>query len=129
MKNRLVRVNELIQREIGSIIQKDLEFPGVLVTVNSVDVTPDLKHCHVYIGVIGGGPQQEDVVAQLNEKHGHLQKRLMSRVVLKFTPKLHFKLDPSVERGVRVTQIMQQIDEQIGPDAWKELDKERHEDE
>ena len=122
MKNRLVRVNELIQREIGSIIQKELEFPGVLVTVNSVDITPDLKHCHVYVGVIGGGPQQEDVVAELNEKHGLLQRRLTARIVLKNTPKLHFKLDHSVERGVRVTKIMQEIDEQIGPDAWKDLD-------
>ncbi len=122
MKNRLVRVNELIQREVGSILQRDFEFPGLLVTVNSVDITPDLKHCHVYIGVIGGGPQQDDVVEELNEKHGLLQKRLMERIVLKHTPKLHFKLDHSVERGVRVTNIMQEIDRQIGPDAWKDLE-------
>jgi ribosome-binding factor A len=121
MKNRLVRVNELLQREIGSIIQKDFEFPGVLVTVNGVDVTPDLKQCHVYVGVIGGGPEQEDVVRVLNEKHGLIQKRLMGRIVLKHTPKIAFKLDHSVERGVRITRIMQEIDEQIGPDAWKDL--------
>lgn len=121
MKNRLPRVNELIQRELGAILQKDFEFSGVLVTINGVDITPDLRHCHVYIGVIGGEPQQRDVVAELNEKHGQIQKRLMSRVVLKRTPHLHFKLDHSVERGVRVTKIMQEIDEQIGPDAWKDL--------
>ncbi|MBP7948769.1 MAG: 30S ribosome-binding factor RbfA [Verrucomicrobiales bacterium] len=121
MKNRLPRVNELIQRELGTILQRDFDFSGILVTVNAVDITPDLRHCHVYIGVIGGEPQQNDAVAQLNEKHGLIQRRLMSRIVLKRTPQLHFKLDHSVERGVRVTRIMQEIDEQIGPDAWKEL--------
>jgi ribosome-binding factor A len=121
MKNRLARVNELIQRELGMIIQKDLEFPGVLVTINGIDITPDLRHCHIYIGVIGPEQEQEKVVTKLNDKRSALQKRLTGRVTLKQTPHLHFKLDHSVERGVRVTRIMEGIDAEIGKDAWKDL--------
>ena len=50
-----------------------------------------------------------------------LQSRLMGRITLRQTPLLAFKLDNSVERGVRITRIMEDIDAQIGPDAWKTL--------
>lgn len=122
MKNRLARVNELIQRELGTIIQKDFEFPGLLVTINGVEITPNLQHCNVYIGVLGKISDQHHVIEKLEAKRSHLQKRLMSRITLKSTPHLHFKLDNSVERGVRITSIMQEIDAQIGPDAWKEIE-------
>jgi ribosome-binding factor A len=127
MKNRLARVNELIQRELGGIIQRDFEFPGLLVTINGVDITPDLKHCHVFIGVLGGQPDQEEVIEKLMAKRSFLQKRLMSRITLKQTPHLHFKLDHSVERGVRITTIMEGIDAEIGKDAWKSLPLEERE--
>ena len=121
MKNRLTRVNELIQRELGTIIQRDIEFPGALVTINSVDVTPDLRHCHVYVGVIGKENAAEKAIEKLQEKRSMLQSRLMGRITLRQTPLLAFKLDNSVERGVRITRIMEDIDAQIGPDAWKTL--------
>ena len=121
MKNRLARVNELIQRELGTIIQRDIEFPGALVTINSVDVTPDLRHCHVYVGVIGKENAAEKAIEKLQEKRSMLQSRLMGRITLRQTPLLAFKLDNSVERGVRITRIMEDIDAQIGPDAWKTL--------
>ena len=121
MKNRLARVNELIQRELSTIIQRDIEFPGSLVTINSVDITPDLRHCHVYVGVIGKENAAEKAVEKLQEKRSMLQSRLMGRITLRQTPLLDFKLDNSVERGVRITRIMEDIDAQIGPDAWKTL--------
>ena len=121
MKNRLPRVNELIQRELGTIIQRDFEFPGVLVTINDVAITPDLKHASVYIGILGNALQAEEIMEKLTAKRAHLQKRLMNRITLKSTPHLAFKLDTSVERGVRITNIMETIDQEIGPDAWKTL--------
>lgn len=121
MKNRLARVNELIQRELGVIVQRDFEFIGSLVTINDVDITPDLKHCHVFIGVIGSEKSTHEIVEKLNQQHGNLQKKLMSRITLRSTPLLHFKLDDSVARGVRVTRLMETIDAEIGPDAWKTI--------
>ena len=120
MKNRLLRVRELLQRELGAIIARDHAFPGLLVTVNDVDITPDLKHCYVYIGVIGPEHKAERVVETLNHQHGDLQSRVAKRVILKNTPRFHFRLDHSVERGVRVTNIMELIDKQIAESATHE---------
>ena len=120
MKNRLVRVRELLQRELGAILARDHAFPNVLVTVNDVDITPDLKHAYFYIGVIGGEHQAQHVVDVLNRKHGELQTRVTKRVVLKNTPHFHFRLDHSVERGVRVTAIMDTIDRQLADSATRD---------
>jgi ribosome-binding factor A len=120
VKNRLVRVRELLQRELGAILARDHAFPDVLVTVNSVDVTPDLKHAHVYIGVIGPEPESQHVVDTLNRQRGELQTRVSKRVILKNTPHFHFRLDHSVERGVRVTGIMEAIDRQLAESAARD---------
>jgi len=120
VKNRLVRVRELLQRELGAIIARDHAFPSVLVTVNDVDITPDLKHAYFYIGVIGPEHEAEQVVDTLNRQRGELQTRVSKRVILKNTPHFHFRLDHSVERGVRVTGIMETIDRQLAESAARD---------
>jgi ribosome-binding factor A len=120
MKNRLVRVRELLQRELGAILARDHAFPSVLVTLNDVDITPDLKHAYFYIGVIGPEHKAQHVVDVLNQKHGELQTRVCKRVVLKNTPRFHFRLDHSVERGVRITSIMETIDQQLAASAARD---------
>ena len=120
MKNRLIRVRELLQRELGAILARDHAFPNVLVTVNDVDITPDLKHAYVYIGVIGPQHKAEHVVEVLNHQHGDLQSRVSKRVILKNTPRFHFRLDHSVERGVRITRIMDTIDQQLAASAARD---------
>jgi ribosome-binding factor A len=120
MKNRLVRVRELLQRELGAILARDHAFPDVLVTLNDVEITPDLKHATVYIGVIGPDHKARHVVEVLNHQHGDLQSRVAKRVVLKHTPRFHFRLDDSVERGVRVTSIMETIDRQLAESAARD---------
>ena len=120
MKNRLIRVRELLQRELGAIIAREHAFPSVLVTVNDVDITPDLKHAYVYIGVIGPDHKATHVVEVLNNRHGDLQSRVSKRVILKNTPRFHFRLDHSVERGVRITHLMDTIDEQLAASAARD---------
>ena len=110
MKNRLVRVRELMKRELGDLIGRELTF-AQLVTVQDVDITPDLKHAHVYVSVLGGGEEAANaVLAQLHEHRKDLQYKLSRRVVLKFTPLLHFKLDLAQERGSRVIDILSNLD-------------------
>lgn len=113
MTNRKARVTELIQRELSSILARDHGFPDVLVTVSDVDLTPDFKNAHIFIGVIGPAAKQQAVVDKLNAMRGLLSARVAKRVVLKNTPHFFFKLDHSVERGVRVTALMQEIDQQL----------------
>lgn len=120
MKNRLVRVKELMKRELGDLIGRELTFEQ-LVTIQEVDVTPDLKHAHVYVSVLGGDEQAANaVMAQLHEHRKDLQYKLSRRVVLKFTPQLHFKLDTAIERGTRVIDILLNLDipedEEGGPE-------------
>ena len=113
MSQRLLRVRELLKREIGSILLRDYAFDA-LVTINDVDVTPDLRKGHVYLGIMGAGGREQAIVSRLNRDRGSIQRRLAKRIVLKFTPKLSFKADGSVERGVRTLSILEGLEEGNG---------------
>ncbi len=110
MKHRLERVNELIRRELGELVTRELRFESKLVTIQQVDITPDLRHAHVYVSFIGEESAQNADMAALHDKRQMLQQALSKRVVLKFTPQLHFKIDPSIVRGTRILTIMDQIE-------------------
>lgn len=91
------------------MIQRDIDFGGMLVSIHEVDVTPDFRHCHVYYGVIGKSRSERWVQDQLDKHRAAFQSKLSKRVVLKNTPQLHFKLDHSVERGVRTIQAIDDL--------------------
>ncbi len=109
MKHRMLRVNEVVRRELSTIITRELTFEDVLVTINQVDVTPDLKNGHVFVSVLGKGSGHA-VIEKLDENRVLLQAELTKKVVLKYTPHLVFHLDNSTERGARVFQILQEIE-------------------
>ena len=109
MKHHLLRVNELVKRELSAIIVREVTFESAIVTINHVDVTSDLKNAHVFVSVLGS----ESGVSVLNKLESHrvaLQAELARHVVLKYTPHLVFHLDDSIERGTRVIQILQQLE-------------------
>ena len=109
MKHRLLRVNELVKRELSGIIARELKFESAIVTINQVDVTNDLKNGHVYVSVLGS-ESADSVIKKLEEYRVSLQRELAKHVVLKYTPHLIFHLDDSIERGTRVIEIMQKLD-------------------
>jgi ribosome-binding factor A len=109
MKHRLLRVNELLKRELSSLLVREMTFEDLLVTVNQVDVTPDLKLAHVYVSVLGENGRAE-VLPKLEANRAALQAALSKHVVLKYTPHLVFHLDDSIERGSRVLEILQEIE-------------------
>ncbi|MCX8497411.1 MAG: 30S ribosome-binding factor RbfA [Akkermansiaceae bacterium] len=108
MSRRLDRVNELLRREIGNVIQKDYEWHNRLVTVSEVEVTQDLKEAKVWVGVLGG--EAGSVIAKLNKDHGQIQSKVMKRVVLKSTPVLRFNHDASAIRGVDIVNLLEEVD-------------------
>jgi ribosome-binding factor A len=108
MSRRLDRVNELLRREIGNVIQKDYEWQNRLVTVSDVEVTQDLKEGKVWIGVLGG--EAGSVIDKLNKDHGSIQSKVMKRVVLKSTPVLRFHHDASAVRGVEIVNLLEEVD-------------------
>jgi ribosome-binding factor A len=117
MKYRLERVNEIIRRELSEIVAREVVFTAPLVTIQSADITPDLKSCRVYISVIGNDEQKKEAIVRLLDKRKELQRLLMKRIVLKYTPQLHFEIDHALERGDRVIQLLEEID--IPPDDEK----------
>ena len=82
-----------------------------MVTVNDVDVTPDLKNAHIFIGIIGNESEIIKIVNRLNKERGAIQHKVSKRVVMKFTPKMHFKSDLSIERGVRTLSLIESLDD------------------
>jgi len=109
MKHRMLRVNEVVKRELSGIIARELNFQDILVSINHVDVTSDLKNAHVFVSVLGS-KAAPSVMAKLEEHRPALQSELAKRVTMKFTPHLLFHLDESIARGSRVVEILQQID-------------------
>ncbi len=109
MKHRLLRVNKLFKRELSALIAREVAFESSLVTVNQVDVTPDLKNAHVFVSVLGGEPK-ESVMSKLVAHRAVLQAELAKNVVIKYTPHLVFHLDDSIERGTRIIEILQKLE-------------------
>ena len=110
MKHRLERVKEVIKRELGEIIPREIAFRATLVTVQHVDITPDLKQCHVYVSAIGSDPEKREAIASLESHCKLLQSCLSKRVILKYTPQLHFHMDTAIERGDRVIELLSKIE-------------------
>ena len=108
MKHRLLRVNEVLKRELSGIVTREMKFETGLVTINQVDITSDLKNAHVFVSVLG--TTGASVINQLEAHRAALQSALAKHVVLKYTPHLVFHLDDSIERGTRIIKIMQEIE-------------------
>jgi ribosome-binding factor A len=109
MKNRLVRVCEVLKREIGVIIRRELEFDNTLVTVSDVDITPDLKQAHIFISALGTPAGRRKAMEALENHRVMFQTELSRRVQMKHTPHLNFRLDDAIERGTRVIDIMDEL--------------------
>ena len=109
MKHRMLRVNEVVKRELSGILAREISFEGALVSINHVDVTSDLKNAHVFVSILGS-EKAETVMKKLEEHRTAFQSELAKRVTMKFTPHLIFHLDESIARGSRVVELLQQID-------------------
>jgi len=117
MSLRTLRVCELIKRELGVIVGRELKFDAPLVTIRAVDITPDLKNAHVFVSVIGTPGQKKQAISALEGARQHLQHELSRRVILEYTPHLHFQLDESIERGTRVLSLLDEIEATLPPDG------------
>ena len=107
MSQRLDRINELMKREISTVVMREFEFPNCLVTISEVSVTQDLKEAKVFVSVLGGS--SENVLQKLRKKRGVIQSQTMKRVVLRATPVLDFRIDDSADRGVNVVNLLDEV--------------------
>jgi ribosome-binding factor A len=103
------RVNEAV-REVISEGVGELKDPRVgFVTVTGVQTSPDLRHARVFVSVFGPERKREETLAGLAAAHGVLQARVARQLRMKRTPQLTFEYDPTVERGVRMTQLIDEL--------------------
>src|SRR5262245_47401666 len=109
MSERMRRVNEAI-REVVSESLGELKDPRIgFVTVTGVDTSADLRQARVYVSVLGSKRKREQTLAGLAAAHGVLQGRLASELRMKRTPTLAFEYDPSVEEGVRMSKLIDEL--------------------
>src|SRR5437867_9959207 len=106
MADRMRRVNESIRQVLSEGVGQ-LKDPRIgFVTVTGVETSPDLRHARVFISVLGTERKRTQTLAGLQAAHAVLQTRLARELRLKRTPQLAFEYDPSVERGVRISQLI-----------------------
>jgi ribosome-binding factor A len=113
------RIAEQIQRELSEIIRLELKDPRVgMITLTDVEVTPDYEHAKVFFTRLGDAAENKNVVRALQHAGGFLRTELAHRMRLRIVPQLSFEYDESVERGVRLSNL---IDEAVGnkPDGTK----------
>lgn len=112
MSNRTIRIAELVQRELGSYLHTRYRSEAVMITVAGVKVAPDLKTGQIFFSIIG----DEDTVAErfrwLQRKRSELRRELAQRVNIKYAPDWEFRIDEAVERGNRVLELLDTIEEQ-----------------
>ena len=109
MTDRMRRVNEAVRQVLSEAVG-ELKDPRIgFVTVTGVDTSPDLRHAVVYVSVLGAEKKREQTLDGLTAAHGVLQRRLASELRMKRTPQLAFEYDPAVERGVRMTQLIDEL--------------------
>src|SRR6266542_1525795 len=110
------RVRELLKREIGEIIRREIPTGDAgLITVNDVGIAGDLQSATVFVGIVGTAEQQRKGLELLRQERVRIQGLVGRAIVLKYTPKLRFVRDYSVERGNRVLEILNDIERSQSP--------------
>ena len=101
------RINEAIKEVLGAAIATDLKDPRIgFVTVTEVDTSPDLRAARVYVSVLGSESERDRTLQGLGSAHGFLQGRIASEMRIKRTPTLTFHYDESVDRGARISRLL-----------------------
>jgi ribosome-binding factor A len=109
VSERMRRVNEAV-REVISEGVGELKDPRLgFVTVTGVQTSPDLRQATVFVSVLGNERKREATLEGLTAAHGVLQARVARQLRMKRTPQLTFEYDPTVERGVRMTQLIDEL--------------------
>jgi ribosome-binding factor A len=122
---RLVRVNELLKREIAEDIQRNFsmsDFDSGAITVTRVECAPDLRDANVFISIFGHEDERGRMIGYLNRHRQEIVRLMLKRVKLKYTPRLHFVLDESIEEGDHILSLLAEM-ERENPDAFKEDDE------
>ncbi len=106
-----IRVNEEVYRELANIIRAEIKDPRIdpFTSVVAVEVAPDLKTCKAYISVLGNGDSIKSTYEGLNSARGYIKSLLAKRINLRNTPDITFVMDNSIEYGVNMTKLIEDV--------------------
>jgi ribosome-binding factor A len=107
MADRMRRVNEAVREVVSARIAEGLRDPRIgFVTVTAVETRPDLRHARVFVSVLGSEEERAATLAGLSSAHGVLQQAVADELRMKHTPTLQFVFDESIDRGMRITELL-----------------------
>ncbi|HEX7244967.1 MAG TPA: 30S ribosome-binding factor RbfA [Solirubrobacterales bacterium] len=105
---RMRRINEVLREVIGAAIS-ELSDPRIgFVTVTSVETSPDLRAARVHVSVLGSEDEREATLAGLRSSHGVLQSKIAAETRMKRTPTLTFAYDDTIEKGMRISELLEE---------------------
>ena len=111
MSNRIVRINELVQRELSAYLRKRYQSESATITITSVEIAPDLKTGKVFVSILGAEDAVAGRLAWLHRQARELRHEVGRHVVMKWTPLLDYVLDDTSVRATRVMQILDEIEQ------------------
>ena len=107
------RINGEVLKELSNIIRSEIKDPRInpMTSVVAVEVAPDLKTCKAYISVLGDEKSQKDTVTGLKSAEGYIRRQLAKTVNLRNTPEIRFILDQSIEYGINMSKLIDEVTE------------------
>ena len=123
---RANRIGEEIRRIISELLINGLKDPRVssMTTVNKVDVTRDLSYAKIYVSVLGGEEEKKDTIDGLNSAKGFIRKTIGSNLDIRYIPQPIFVLDESIEEGIRMSKLIDDINRDQKNDSKEDYDEE-----
>ncbi len=124
------RINEEVLRRLSEIIRGSIKDPRIhpMTSIVSVEVAPDLKTCKAYVSVLGDKQAQKDTLAGLNSAEGYIRRSLAQSANLRHTPQIKFIIDQSIEYGVNMSHLIDQVNRKADSRSVMENEKEEKED-
>lgn len=111
---RMRKVNELLREVIAEAVT-ELKDPGLgFLTITGVDATPDLRTAVVYYSVLGTDEEVAETGAALGRAAPHIQSIAGSQIRMKYTPRLTFRLDPSISEGIKIDRLLRELEDDAG---------------
>ena len=107
------RINGEVLKELSNIIRSEIKDPRInpMTSVVAVEVAPDLKTCKAYISVLGDEQSQKDTITGLKSAEGYIRRQLARTVNLRNTPEIRFILDQSIEYGINMSKLIDEVTE------------------
>ena len=107
------RINGEVLKELSNIIRSEIKDPRInpMTSVVAVEVAPDLKTCKAYISVLGDEKSQRDTITGLKSAEGYIRRQLARTVNLRNTPEIRFILDQSIEYGINMSKLIDEVTE------------------